>query len=141
MRTPWHLWLVGIVSLLWNGIGAADYVLTQLRFEPYMAQFTEEQRAYFQGFPAWVQGTWALAVWLSVAGSLLLLARSRAAGAAFGLALIFMAVTFVHNFFLADVRMDQIAGPAALWFSVLILIVGLGLWLYARSMRKRGHLA
>lgn len=141
MRTPWHIWIVGLVSLAWNGMGAADYAMTQLDYAPYMAQFTDEQRAYFQSFPTWVQATWALAVWLSVAGSLLLLARSRHAAALFGVALICMIATFVHNFGLAEVRMDQIAGTAALWFSVLILIVGIGLWLYARQMNKRGLLA
>lgn len=140
MRAPWHIWLVGFVSLAWNALGAADYVMTQVGYEPYLAQFTEAQRAYFSGFPAWVIGAWALAVWLSIAGSLLLLARSRFAGAGFGLALIFMLVTYLHNFGLSQPRMDQIAGPAALWFSVLIVLVGVGLWLYARAMRKQSVL-
>lgn len=140
MRAPWHIWIVGLASLIWNGLGAADYTMTQYQFEPYMNQFTDEQRVYFESFPTWVQATWALAVWLSVAGSLLLLFRSRFAGAAFGLAVVFMAVTFTHNFALAEVRMNDIAGPAALWFSIVILLVGIVLWLYARQMRKNGVL-
>ncbi|MBT8425572.1 MAG: hypothetical protein KJO67_11395 [Silicimonas sp.] len=140
MRAPWHIWLVGIVSLLWNGMGATDYAMTQFEYGPYLAQFTDEQRAYFQSFPTWVQATWALAVWLSVAGSILLLARSRHAAMLFGVSLICMIATFVHNFGLAEVRMDQIAGTMALWFSILILVVGFGLWIYARQMNKRNVL-
>ena len=34
-------------------LGAFDYLATQLQFEPYMSQFTEEQLSYFYGFPAW----------------------------------------------------------------------------------------
>jgi hypothetical protein len=26
--TPWHLWLVGVLALLWNSFGAFDYVMT-----------------------------------------------------------------------------------------------------------------
>ena len=141
MRAPWHLWLIGIVSLVWNGFGAADYVMTQIQFETYMSQFTDEQRAYFTSFPTWVQGSWALAVWLSVLGSILLLVQSRYAGASFGLSLIFMAATFVHNFVLAEVRMNQIAGSDALWFTLAIVIVAILLWVYARAMRRRGVLA
>ncbi len=115
--------------------------MTQIQFEPYMSQFTDVQREYFSSLPGWVQGSWALAVWLSVLGSILLLVRSRFAGASFGLALLFMAATFVHNFILADVRMNQIAGSAALWFSLAIVIVALLLWSYARAMRQRGVLA
>ena len=141
MRAPWHLWLIGIVSLIWNGFAAADYDMTQIQFEPYMSQFTDEQRAYFLSFPSWVQGSWALAVWLSVLGSILLLVRSRYAGAFFGLALIFLAATFVHNFLLAEVRLDEIAGTEALWFSLVIVIVAILLWFYARTMRRLGVLA
>lgn len=141
MRTPWHLWLVGIVSLLWNAAGALDYVMTQFRFEPYVSQFTPEQRNYIENFPAWVEGSWALAVWLSILGSLLLLARSRFAGTALGLALIFITATSVHSFGLAEVPMNEIAGPAALSFSLLVILVAAGLWIYARSMRRRGVLS
>ena len=29
-RTPWHLWVVGIVSLAWTAFGANDYLQAQL---------------------------------------------------------------------------------------------------------------
>jgi len=140
MRAPWHLWLIGIVSLIWNGFNAADYVMTQIQLETYLSQFTDAQRAYFTSFPSWVQGSWAMAVWLSVLGSILLLAQARYAGACFGLALIFMGATFAHNFILAEVRMTQIAGSGALWFSLTIVTVAILLWYYAREMRRRGVL-
>lgn len=140
MRAPWHLWVIGIVTLIWNGFAAADYTMTQYEYEPYMSQFTAEQIDYFQSFPTWVQGSWALAVWLSVAGSILLLARSRFAGTALGLALIFMAATFIHNFFLDDVRALDIMGQEAIYFTAVIIVIAVLLWLYARAMRKRGVL-
>ena len=74
VRTPWHLWAVGIFAFLWSGMGAFDYLMTQTRNEAYMANFTEAQLEYFYGFPAWVEGTWALAVWGALAGSVFLLA-------------------------------------------------------------------
>jgi hypothetical protein len=52
VRTPWHLWVVGAVSLLWNAMGAFDYLMTQSRAEWYMSQFTAEQLDYFGSFPA-----------------------------------------------------------------------------------------
>ena len=47
VKTPWHLWAVGIISLLWNAFGAFDYVMTKLKNPAYMAAFTPEQQAYF----------------------------------------------------------------------------------------------
>ena len=140
MKAPWHLWVIGIVTLIWNGFGAADYVMTQYDYAPYMAQFTDAQRAYFSSFPTWVQAAWALAVWLSVAGSLALLFRSRLAAVFFGLALVCMAGSFTHNFFLADVTMPEIVGPEAIWFTIVIIIVAILLWAYARRLRMHGVL-
>ena len=140
MKTPWHLWVVGFVTLLWNGMGAVDYLMTQLRYEPYMAQFTDAQRAYFESFPAWVVASWALAVWLSVAGSVLLLMRSRHAATVLGYVLAFMAITFIHNFVLAEVKMTEIVGKEAAWFTAAIIVVAILLWRYARVMRRRGVL-
>lgn len=45
--TPWHLWLIGVVALLWNAMGAFDYVMTQTRNDAYTSNFTAEQLAFF----------------------------------------------------------------------------------------------
>ena len=67
-RAPWHLWLVGILGLLWNSVGAFDHLMTQTRNESYMGQFTPEQLEFFYGFPTWLVAFWALAVWGGVLG-------------------------------------------------------------------------
>lgn len=74
-KAPMHLWIIGILSLLWNAVGAFDYSATQLRLESYMGQFTAEQLEYFYGFPAWLKAFWALAVWSSLLGSVALVLR------------------------------------------------------------------
>ena len=140
MKAPWHLWVVGIVSLLWNAVGAFDYVMTQTRNEGYMAQFTEEQLAFFYGFPAWVDAAWAVAVWLAVLGSILLLMRSAHAVWAFILSFAAMILTSVHNYVLSDVRMTDVVGPEALYFSLVIVVVGVFLIVYARRMKIIGVL-
>ncbi|MEX0892485.1 MAG: hypothetical protein WEB88_09975 [Gemmatimonadota bacterium] len=68
-RTPVHLWVIGALALLWNSVGAFDYLMTQTRNEGYMGQFSAEQLEYFYGFPTWVVAFWALAVWGGVAFS------------------------------------------------------------------------
>lgn len=140
MKAPWHLWVIGIVTLIWNAFGVADYVMTQYDYAPYMAQFSEDQRTYFDSFPAWVQAAWALAVWVSLAGSLALLMRSRLAATFLGLALVCMAISFTHNFFLADITMPEVVGQEAIWFTIVIIVVAVLLWVYARHMRVVGVL-
>lgn len=137
-RAPWHLWLVGGVSLLWNAFGAFDYLATQTRFEPYMSQFTQEQLAYFYAFPAWAVAGWATAVWCSVLGSLALLLRRRWAVWLFGLSLAGMAVSMVYTFGMSDWR--SMGGVGGAIFSAVIALVAILLFLYARSQAKKGVL-
>ncbi|MED6335880.1 MAG: hypothetical protein VYE81_10805, partial [Planctomycetota bacterium] len=72
--TPKHLWVVGSAALLWNAIGAFDFVVTQMEAEWYLKSFTPEQREFLH-FPWLVDFAWALAVWGGVIGALLLLLR------------------------------------------------------------------
>lgn len=137
-RSPWHLWLVGILGLLWNSMGAFDYLMTQTQNESYMSQFNPEQLEFFYGFPTWVVAFWALAVWGGVVGAPLLLLRKRLAVPVLLVSFVAMIVTSIHNFLLSNGL--EVIGGAGLVFSVLIFVFALGLWLYARSMAQRGVL-
>lgn len=140
MKTPWHLWLVGTLSLLWNSVGAFDYTMTMTKNSAYMGHFTPQQMEFFYGFPGWADAGWAVGVWFAVAGSLLLLFRSRGAIWAFALSFIGMAVTSVHNFWLSDISAREVLGLGAIGFSMVIVAVGFLLIWYARAMKMRGVL-
>lgn len=137
-KTPFHLWIVGILALLWNAIGAFDYAATQFRIESYMSQFTQEQLAYFYGIPAWAVATWAIAVWGSLLASIGLLLRRRWAAPLFGIAIVAMLLTAVQNFLLSDGLAVLGEGGAA--FTAVIWAIAFALFFYARAMAKRGVL-
>lgn len=137
-RTPIHLWIVGALALLWNSGGAFDYVATQLRLEGYMSQFSQEQLDYFYAFPAWAVAAWAVAVWFAVFGSLALLLRRRLAYALFTISLAAMIVSTVHSFALADGA--EMMGSGGMVFSGLIVVMGILLVWYSKSMTTRGVL-
>ncbi len=136
---PWHLWVVGIASLLWNAIGAADYVMTKLHSAPYLAMFTPVEMAWIEGFPFWASAAWALGVWGAVAGSLLLLARSHWAVTGFALSLIGIFGTTLHQYILSDMPPSFRTFGTAL-FSVTLWIVAIALYVYARRLQARGVL-
>ncbi|MGD9548522.1 MAG: hypothetical protein AB7V45_13395 [Candidatus Krumholzibacteriia bacterium] len=138
-RIPVHVWIVGVVTLLWNLMGAYDYLMTQTRNEAYMAKFTPEQLDYFYGFPVWVEAFWALAVWGSLLGSVLILLRKGLAAPVLLVSFVCMVVTAIYNFGLSDGM--KIMGTGGFVFTVVIFLVALGLWLYARAMKRRGVLA
>lgn len=137
-RTPWHLWVVGTLGLLWDCVGAFDYLMTQTENESYMSQFTPEQLEYFYGFPAWVVAFWAIAVWGGLLGMVLLLLRKRLAAPVLLVSFLSMVVTSIHNFVLSDGL--EVMGGMGVAFSGLIFVIALSLWLYARAMVERGVL-
>ena len=139
-RTPRHLWVVGIIALLWNGIGAFDYLMTQTKNAAYTSAFPPEQLEFFYGLPAWVVAAWAFAVWGGVLGSVLLLLRRRLAVPVFLVSLVGMAVTTLHNWMLSN-AFELFTDTISRVFTVVIIAITVGLYLYARAMEKRGVLA
>jgi len=140
--TPWHLWLVGVLSLLWNGFGGYDFIQTTTRGEAYMREsgFGDEMIAYYNAMPSWMYVPWTLGVWGAVIGSLLLLARSRFAVHAFALSLIGAVVSLVYS--------KMINPPPALppelammaWMPYVITLIAALLAWYAWAMAKKGVL-
>lgn len=138
-KTPIHLWIVGVLAVLWNAGGAFDYSATQLRLEFYMSQFTPEQLDYFYSFPVWMDAAWAIAVWSSLLGSLLLLFRKSLAVWLFAAALLGLAVSTLYNFVLANGL--EAMGPGAAIFTAVIWLIAIFLFFYSRAMAKKGVLS
>lgn len=143
--TPWHLWAVGIASLLWNAFGGYDYTMTQLRDPGYLGMMSEqmgmsvaEMNAFFDSFPAWASVLWALGVWGSVAGSVLLLMRSRHAATAFLVSLVSAVLSFVYQYTLdlpaaMDTTMNRLM-PLVIVGAIVLQ------WWYARRQVASGVL-
>lgn len=138
-KTPAHLWIVGGLSALWNAFGAFDYTMTQTRNDAYLAQFTAEQRAYFDSFPALMEAAWAFGVWGGLLGSLLLLMRSRYAVFAFGISLAGLLVSTIYQYGMASPPESLMTG-AMIAMNLVIWAVAIVLFIYATRMRARGVL-
>ena len=124
VKAPWHLWLVGVVTLLFNAMGIISYLTTKLGMLAEMG-LSPEQIAFMESYPAWVSAFWALGVWGAFAGSLLLLLRSRWTVTAMMAALIGLIVVTVYHYVLIDMPADMQA-PAldvAIWVVTLFLLV------------------
>jgi len=134
-KTPIHLWIVAILAVLWNAVGAFDYVATQYRIESYMGQFTPEQLEYFYGFPVWMDAAWAIAIWASVLGSLSLLLRKAWAVWLFGISILGLATSSVYSFILSDGM--AVMGSEGATFTAVIWVIALFLYFYAKAMAAR----
>ena len=138
--TPMHLWIVGILSLLWNAFGAYDYLMTELGNAAYLESigFGPEEQAWMAAFPVWAVALWAIGVWGSVAGSILLLLRSRHAATAFILSLAGSLGSFGYQFTSDKPASLESGLPVVMPVVIVILIVAQ--WYYARRQAAAGVL-
>ena len=142
-RAPLHLWIVGILSFLWNCFGAYDYLMTRTRGAEYIATTmpgvdANAAMAWIDAMPLYAQIGWGLGVWLALLGSVLLLVRSRWAVWSFGLSLAGAVASIGYQLALAPPMPGATGGAASKVMPIVILAVALALLLYARAMEKKG---
>lgn len=140
IKAPWHLWVVGVIALLFNAIGAFDYTMTMLQGPSYQAAagMTPDQIAHYQDMPVWMTADWAIGVWGAVLGSVLLLLRNRLAVPAFAVSLAAFLISLVYTYALTGG--GAIMGPQMAVMSGVIAALLVFFLLYSREMTKRGVL-
>lgn len=138
-KTPWHLWAVGILGVLWNGFGCFDYFMTMTKGDDYMrgAGMTDAQIAHFNSMPGWMTAVWAIGVWGGVLGSLLLLWRSKWAFEVFVASLIAFVASLIYAYAVSPMP-DE--GGSMIAIQGVILAGCLFFVWYARRARKSGLL-
>ncbi|NCP18468.1 MAG: hypothetical protein GW855_04820 [Erythrobacter sp.] len=139
-RRPIHLWVVGVVSLLWNAVGASDFVFSNMRSDWWFEamQYPEAGIAYLDAFPTWAVIAWGCGTLGAFIGSILLLLRTSAAVWAFAVSLAGIAVTTVYEM---QVELPaEMAGIQPGWFPIILWSIATFLLIYAISMRSKGVL-
>lgn len=145
MRTPMHLWIVGVLSLLWNCFGSYDYLMTRMRNMDYLAGMTppgvsvDTLLAYLDGMPLYAQFGWGLGVWSALVGSILLLMRKRWSIWAFGLSLFGMVLSFGYMFVGPPMPGSEEAGMMK-YMPLIIVLLGIAQFAYARAVATKGLL-
>ena len=143
-RAPMHLWVVGILALLWNAFGCYDYLMTRTKGAAYIDSMMHTDQgsaimAYINSFPIWVSAAWGFGVWGGLAGSILLLMRSRHAVAAFAVSMI-GAIVGLGWQILNPSGITEMSEAVNQVMPFVIIIVVVALFLYARAMKARGAL-
>lgn len=140
-RTPWHLWAVGVLSLLWNCFGAYDFVMSMTQGEAYWraSGMTDAMIAYYNAMPAWMYGPWVVGVWGAVAGSILLLMRSRYAVHVFALSLLGAVGSLIYGLMNPMPELPAEMAVMAYMSWVIVAVAAFLAW-YAWTMSKKGVL-
>ncbi len=139
-KTPWHLWLVGAVAVLFNSVGVFDFVMSMAQGPAYMASagMTQAQIDHYQRMPGWMTAVWAIGVFGAFAASVLILLRNRLSAPVFAVSLAAFLLSLVYTYVLSDggkVMGQQMAVTSAVIAVLLALFM-----LYAWWQTKRGVL-
>ena len=141
-RAPAQLWVVGILALMWNAFGAYDYLMSRTHNDAYLRRMMPGTDpalawAYMDSYPLLASIGWGLGVWGGLAGTILLLMRSRHAVVLYLASLVGMALSFGYQFLMAPPAPAGLDNPM---IPLIIVAIGVALFLYARTMRQRGVL-
>ncbi len=96
--------------------------------------------AFFLSYPIWANIGWALGVWGSVLGSVLLLLRRRHAVTAFLISMAGLAISCVYQFGMHYADLMRMFGMFPVIFTAVIWVILIALYLYARRRAAAGVL-
>lgn len=137
-ETPWHLWMISGLGVLWNFGGMFSWYSVILG-DPASMGFTAEMVAYFDAYPVWVLVTYTMGTWGAFFGSVALLARRAIAPVLFVIAILGLFGTTAYERAFSALP-EAFQGTGQLIFTIVIWSTTVGLFLYARWMASRGIL-
>jgi hypothetical protein len=134
-KRPWHLWVVAILTFLWNGLGAYTIMMAQAGR---LSDVDAEETAYYAAQPIWFVIATDMALVLPLAAAVALLFGSQKAVWLFALSVI---AIVVNNTYDVAARTSLALADRG-WFILTTIIVTIAVLqlAYAWAMRKRGVL-
>jgi hypothetical protein len=132
---PWHLWLVAVLTFLWDGSGALTILLAQAGRLP---NISAGEAAYYAAQPAWFVATTDIALLAALAAAVALLMRSKAAAGLFALSLVAILVTNGYDLVAGTSRAFSSTGALVVTF--IIVIAAILQLVYAWAMNRRNVL-
>ena len=141
VKTPWHVWLVGLIALLFNLIGVFDFVMSMAQGAKYLASTgkTPDQIAHHQRMPSWMTVVWAVGVFGAFLASILLLLRRQQAFPVFILSLLAFLVSPLYTYVLTNggaVMGQQMAIASTVIAGLLVIFSGCSRYMTLRGVLR-----
>lgn len=131
-------WIISIVALLWNLLGVMAYIMHVTITPETLQAMPEQERTLYTGTPVWATAAFAIAVWGSTLGCVLLLLRKKLATPVLVIAFAGIVVQMIHSFFISN--SIEVYGPGGLVMPIMIIVVGIYLIWFSRHATAKGWL-
>jgi len=136
---PTSYWVVAILALLWNLAGVAMFCLQVTMDADAIAALPTAQREVYEATPAWLNAAFGVAVVAGLLGAIGLVMKKRWAVPLFLLSLLAVLVQVAAAYTVTPAWSAY--GPAGLVMPVVVVLIAVFLWWYARRAAARGWLA
>jgi hypothetical protein len=131
-KPPTWFYVAALILILWECIGCLAYLSQMMISAEDMARLPAAQREIWTMMPAWVTSSYAIAVWVGLAGGIALLLRYRISRTLFIVSLIAVIVQFGWTF--AATPILNTVGPSAAIFPAFIIAVGaMAVWFSGKA--------
>ena len=129
-------WVVSAIALVWNLMGVMAYI-AQVTMSPEALQaLPENERTLMESVPMWVTSAFAIAVWGSTLGSILLLMRKKIATPVLIFSFVGILVQMYYNLFMS--KSMEVYGPGGLAMPIMVLLFGAFLIWFSRKSTGNG---
>lgn len=135
-KPPTSFWIISAVALIWNIMGFINFISQTFMSEESLAALPEEQQTLFESVPMWMTVIFAIAVISGTLGCLGLLLRKAWAIPIFLISLITILIQMLYALILSD--MVAVMGTPAVVTSILVIIVAIFLYFYAKKCKEKG---
>jgi hypothetical protein len=137
-KLPVTYWIVGIIALLWNLAGVANFVFQVFFTDKMVALMSEAQKELIMSNPMWMKLVFGIATILGLVGSVGLLMRKKWAVPALLVSLIAVVIQMGYSSFGTNALEVMEQSPV---FPAMIVLFSVILWWYSKRSDSRGFLS
>mgnify|MGYP000470208995 CR=1 FL=1 len=134
-------WIVGVIAIIWNGMGVNAYVQQAYDTEGHRAQFVDkpELLELTNNMPSWYTAIFAIAVFAGILGCVFMLLRKKLANFLLKVSLAAVLIQTINNLFFTGVR--EFYGTFEYSMLISIAVIAIFLVVYTKKATEKGWLS
>ena len=133
-------WVIGVISLLWNGMGVNQYLQQAYNTDTFKAMYPDEKLLEMaQNTPSWAMAAFSIAVFTGFLGSVFLLFRKKIAKPIFMVSLVAISIQMVYNVFISGAI--EVYGAGVYVMPIIVIVFAVFILWYSKNCEAKGWLS
>lgn len=129
-------WIIGVIALIWNGMGANYYLQSAFKTEASTAGLNQEQIDLMNSMPSWYTALFAIAVFSGVIGALAMLMKKKVSVPLFMVSFICALINQVYWLFGTN-AVEVFSDQMPYLMPTLVIIIGAFLIWYSKRQKAK----